>query len=1016
MKKLTYILLIIAIILSVSNFTLAEEGILASVNSEEYILSNINLLISRIMPKTTIGVFKTKFNIDAKNVHIYDEQGIKEITQGYIGTGMKIRFDNHQNTYTASVIGDLTGDGEIKQIEVSKAIKHVVGLKDEQLTGVNEISIDVSGDGVVTQKDVSILIKYVVFGQLEINELQKPTKPIVELISGTKGENDWYISDVSLRIRMPEESVVPISKMSCKITGTINKEETVINDGDIITIEEDGIYQIDCYTICANGLKSLATTTKIKIDKTQPISANLIATFIDENGEIYNFGEISYQNVYIKASDGQDDISKIGEITLEASGATEMPKGSKFPILLENNGTTDIVVTTKNNAGLITTKSFTVIIDKIIKNPGTVITKLNDENGIDYERNTWTNQDIYIAVQNGGEKITTTYMVDGANNVLETSEPTVISEEGISTITIINKDNYGNESRNQIEVKIDKTPSTVNDITLDVTGNKIIEDGQWYTSDVNVKISAQENNEGAKIKNIEYILKNVKTNGTSTDIIENGETVTLVSEGIFEISASVIDEAGNKSEAKTVEIKIDKSAPIAGTMSLYINEKDGQIYINDTWTNQNVYAEVVSGDDSISGHSSSVYKIENVTEHMAEPTTISKEGQYEITLTTTDIAGWTSERKYNVKIERQKPEPPTLEIISGEKSHITNEWYKGDITIRSVQGTKDNGGSGISYTTYAVSGPVVVEEQKIDEVTDLVVAADGIHTITVYNYDVAGNKSEGTSLTVKLDKTAPQNGQITVSELSGTSFHLKTTITENMSGVILYKYYIDDKLYKEIETNETTNEIDVTGLSSAIHNVKVIVKDLAGNETTITKSVTMGRLVADDIDYIEFIVNNFTQTKNNSTVTTGADFIVSDTSTSQDTKYIQVQTSDNGVTGKLSGIIKLKRKDGEIVQDFAYFPQDLLLEIGHYSDGSGSTWSHNAEANVLNTVLNNSSTEDGIQNNANVNVTQKQNSDNVFYIQDNKTTGTKTFSRLIIRQVTVNGEKLSFKITSNIGL
>ena len=93
---------------------------------------------------------------------------------------MKIRFDNIENEYTACVIGDINSDGEISQYEISKAIKHVVGLEAHQLSGINATAIDVDGDGEITQKDVSILIKYVVYGKLDIDGKKTPTAPIIK--------------------------------------------------------------------------------------------------------------------------------------------------------------------------------------------------------------------------------------------------------------------------------------------------------------------------------------------------------------------------------------------------------------------------------------------------------------------------------------------------------------------------------------------------------------------------------------------------------------------------------------------------------------------------------------------------------------------------------------------------------------------------------------------------------------------------------------------------------------------
>ena len=1023
MRRVTYLLLIVLIILSAGSMALATNNIAASnserdavmsITSETYIVSKENLLISRILPQTTIDNVKKSFNVNSSTVHIYDSNGKQEIKQGYIGTGMQIKFDNHQVTYIASVIGDLDGDGEIKQIEVNKLIKHVVGLEKYQLIGVNAVSADVSGDGKITQKDVSILIKYVVYGKLEIEELTKPTAPVIKFVSGTEGKNGWYTSNVVLKVEQPTNSPIAISKMTCEITGTISKEETTIKNDENITIEEEGIYEIKCYSVTQTGVKSILSAKTIKIDKSAPASAILIANLKNESGENYQFNSISNQSVYIRASGGQDSISDIGEVTIEANGATTLPKGTKTPVLIENNGTTEIIVTTENKAGLTTTKSYTVIIDKIIKDPGTVVTKLNDQSGELYTKDTWTNQNVYVEVQNGGENITTTYKVEGANSVEETANPTILDKEGISTITVINKDEFDNISKSSTIVKIDK--QAPQKPILKVSGKKILENSEWYTSDVQIKMTGAKENNGSGMKQIEYQLKETKLGGKKEGILSNNEYLTIVEEGMYELTAWVVDEAGNKSEPEIAQIYLDTTNPVAGTMSLYKNDLNGQVYVNNSWTNQNIYAELVEGTDELSGHSTTTYKISGQMqeENSTKPVTITQEGSYIITVTTTDVSGRTSQRIYHIYIDKQKPEAPNIEVIEGTKENARNEWYKSDVVLEVVQGTVDKGGSGISYTTYEVTGNAQIQETGISDHGTIFVRQDGIYTINVYNYDEAGNKSEGTSITVKTDKTAPKDIKIEPRNITGTSFNVQISGVEETSGIMLYQIYVDGGLYKEIETNQTTVNCDVIDQSSDTHTITVNIKDLAGNIGTETIQVHMGRLEMADIDYIEFAVKNFTQTKDGITVASGADFIISDTSISDATKYIQVGSSDSQTIGEIRGTIRLIRKDGSIVDSFEYYPENLLFEIAQYSDGSGSKWEHQANINMANTVLSNQNIEEGNTNSISVNLTGKQNSDNIFYVNDKKILGTKTYTRLIIKQILLNGQKVPFKITSNI--
>lgn len=93
-----------------------------------------------------------------------------------------------------------------------------------------------------------------------------------------------------------------------------------------------------------------------------------------------------------------------------------------------------------------------------------------------------------------------------------------------------------------------------------------------------------------------------------TEILD-GNTITIEEEGIYELTAYSVDYAGNESKEETVEIYLDTTAPIAGTMNMYINNKEGEVYVNNEWTNQSVYAEPVDGNDNLSGHSTTVYKV-----------------------------------------------------------------------------------------------------------------------------------------------------------------------------------------------------------------------------------------------------------------------------------------------------------------------------------------------------------------------------------------------------------------------
>ena len=87
--------------------------------SKKYLISEGNGYISRIIPETTIAEFKSYFNVEAEEIHVYTDSSLKqEVTNGYISSGMYLACDEIEETYELSVIGDITHDGELDQIDL----------------------------------------------------------------------------------------------------------------------------------------------------------------------------------------------------------------------------------------------------------------------------------------------------------------------------------------------------------------------------------------------------------------------------------------------------------------------------------------------------------------------------------------------------------------------------------------------------------------------------------------------------------------------------------------------------------------------------------------------------------------------------------------------------------------------------------------------------------------------------------------------------------------------------------
>ena len=216
--------------------------------STKYLIAEENEQISRIIPETTIEEFKENFNVEKSKLHVY-KSGTekKEVTSGYIATGMVLTCDEIEESYTLSVIGDITKEGTLNQIDLNLLIKHIVGMQKAQLKGIEAISADLSGDRKIDQVDITILIRYIVYHELYVPEIVRPAEPIIEVI-GNQEVEDWYNSDVTVKIRENSNSKIKIGKTIYKIATNY-----ILGFDEKFIIDKHNFRQIDALKYVKNG-------------------------------------------------------------------------------------------------------------------------------------------------------------------------------------------------------------------------------------------------------------------------------------------------------------------------------------------------------------------------------------------------------------------------------------------------------------------------------------------------------------------------------------------------------------------------------------------------------------------------------------------------------------------------------------------------------------------------------------------------------------------------------------------
>lgn len=166
-------------------------------------------VIKRVKENTSIEEFKKAFE---REVKVYTDEAMdEEITEGIIKTGMTVA--DKEDTYIAVVDGDVSKDGKVDQIDVSKMVR-----KETEEIGKVEAS----------EYGIEKVARKIVYGEYELEKVKEVEKPEIKIVNGQQGENEWYTTDVELEINQKEEQG---KKTVYKIKGTEEKEETQIEEG-----------------------------------------------------------------------------------------------------------------------------------------------------------------------------------------------------------------------------------------------------------------------------------------------------------------------------------------------------------------------------------------------------------------------------------------------------------------------------------------------------------------------------------------------------------------------------------------------------------------------------------------------------------------------------------------------------------------------------------------------------------------------------------------------------------------
>ena len=203
-------------------------------------------------------------------------------------------------------------------------------------------------------------------------------------------------------------------------------------------------------------------------------------------------------------------------------------------------------------------------------------------------------------------------------------------------------------------------------------------------------------------------------------------------------------------------------------------------------------------------------------------TTAQADGQYDLRVVTTDIAG-NAFTSATITVRVDNTDPTGSITAPADAANVRN-------TISLTSNSADAGGSGVDTVTFQRSPAGAGTWTNQAASWDTTAQADGQYDLRVVTTDNAGNSYTSATITVRVDNTAPTATMGNPgADLSGTVI-LTSTTNDGGSGLASVTYQLSPA-----NANTWTNQAaswDTTSSADGLYDLRVIAVDNAGNSTT----------------------------------------------------------------------------------------------------------------------------------------------------------------------------------------
>jgi probable HAF family extracellular repeat protein len=377
-----------------------------------------------------------------------------------------------------------------------------------------------------------------------------------------------------------------------------------------LAFSSDGVYALQFWSVDNLGNAEVAQGLPIKLDMTKP---SINCPTVPAGWQADNV------TLTCTASDGGSGIPQADQSfslsTSVAAGAEDAAAQTGTKTLTDAAGNSAI-------AG-----PYAAMVDR--KAPTTQASAKKADNS-SYTDGTWSSQDVTVtlsASDAGSGVAAITYSL-GANAPVTVNAATatlpVFSVDGVTTISYYATDNVGNkQAATTFTVEVDKTAPTISASAKTADGQPYTS-GTWTNQTVTVAFTCGDAASG------------VPAGCPAAVVID-----TTTAAGGQNVSASVVDAAGNPATSNTIVVKIDKVAPtlnpsLGATQAGAVGTSSGTITV---WLRANATA-TAGASDSPSG----------IASQSCGPVDTSGVGPKSLTCTTTDGAGNTVNMTVNYRV------------------------------------------------------------------------------------------------------------------------------------------------------------------------------------------------------------------------------------------------------------------------------------------------------------------------------------------------------------------------------